>query len=36
VTKLTAAAIAEKLPCSDKRVRELGPEDFEVLANAIN
>jgi 16S rRNA (adenine1518-N6/adenine1519-N6)-dimethyltransferase len=36
VTKLRAVEIAERLPYSDKRVRELGPEDFEVLANTIN
>lgn len=35
-TKLRAVEIAERLPYSDKRVRELGPEDFEVLANTIN
>jgi ribosomal RNA small subunit methyltransferase A len=36
VTKLRAVEIAERLPYSDKRVRELRPEDFEVLANTIN
>ena len=35
MTKPAAAQFAEKLPYSDRRVRELAPEDFGVLANAI-
>jgi 16S rRNA (adenine1518-N6/adenine1519-N6)-dimethyltransferase len=36
VSKKDAAAIAEVLPFFGKRVRELAPEDFGVLANALH
>jgi 16S rRNA (adenine1518-N6/adenine1519-N6)-dimethyltransferase len=35
MSKLDAAKVAEKLPYSDSRVRELAPEDFGVFINAI-
>jgi 16S rRNA (adenine1518-N6/adenine1519-N6)-dimethyltransferase len=35
MTKLDAVEVAERIPYSDKRVRELAPEDFGVLANAL-
>lgn len=36
MTKPAATQVAENLPYSDRRVRELAPEDFGVLANALN
>jgi 16S rRNA (adenine1518-N6/adenine1519-N6)-dimethyltransferase len=36
MSKETAAKVADTLPFHDKRVRELKPEDFGVLANAIS
>jgi hypothetical protein len=36
MTKLDAVEVAERVPYSDKRVRELAPEDFGVLANALS
>ena len=35
-TKLDAVEVAERVPYSDKRVRELAPEDLGVLANALS
>jgi len=35
MSKDGAVRTAEKLPCCDKRVRELAPEDFGALANAL-
>jgi len=36
LSKQSAAEIAHRLPFSEKRVRELAPEDFGVLSNAFN